>query len=226
MVFDSQLTTYATLAKLQALGVLFITLRRRSPALLRDMALQPPGAWRTVHLDVPHRLYQTPKVIEQRVRLREYPDPLRQLFIKDLGHEHPTVLLTNDLRSTPSALIIRYARRMVIENGLADAVNFLHLDALSSAVALNVSFDVLLTTMATALYRLLARKLRGFERAQPRQIWRRFLKSPAHLRVSEEEVVVELPRRAHNPILIASGLLEQRTPIPWWNGRQLRFELP
>jgi hypothetical protein len=226
LVFDSQLTTYATLAKLHVLGVTFMTLRRRSPALLREMALAPRSAWRTVHLDVPHRLYQTPKVIDQRVRLREDPDPLRQLFIQDLGHEQPTILLTNDLRSTPAALIIRYARRMLIENGLADAVNFLHLDALSSAVALNVSFDVLLTTMATALYRVLARKLRGFERAQPRQIWRRFLKSPAHLQVTEEEVVVELPRRAHNPILIASGLLDQRTPVPWWNGRRLRFELP
>lgn len=227
LVFDSQLTTYRRLAELNALGVIFITLRRRSPALLREMALQPRGAWRTVRLDVPQRLYQTPKVIDQRVRLREYgPDPLRQLFIKDLGHEQPTVLLTNDVRATPSALILRYARRMLIENGLADAVDFLHLDALSSAVALNVSFDVLLTTMATGLYRLLALKLRGFERAQPRQIWRRFLKSPAHVRVTATEVVVELPRRAHNPILIASGLLDERTAVPWWNGRQLRFEIP
>ena len=226
LVFDSQLTTYRKLAELTARGVLFITLRRRSPGLLREMALQPRSAWRTVHLDVPQRLYQTPKVIDQRVRLREYGGPLRQLFIKDLGHEAPTVLLTNDVRTTPAALILRYARRMLIENGLADAVNFFHLDALSSAVALNVSFDVLLTTMATGLYRLLALKLRGFERAQPRQIWRRFLKSPAQVRITADEVVVELPRRAHNPILIASGLLEERTQVPWWEGRTLRFEIP
>jgi hypothetical protein len=226
LVFDSQLTTYRKLAELTALGVLFITLRRRSPGLLREIALQPRSAWRTVHLDVPQRLYQTPQVIDQRVRLREYGEPLRQLFVKDLGHEQPTVLLTNDFRATPAALILRYARRMLIENGLADAVNFFHLDALSSAVALNVSFDVLLTAMATGLYRLLALQLRGFERAQPRQIWRRFLKSPAHVRITEDEVVVELPRRAHNPILIASGLLEERTQVPWWEGRTLRFEMP
>ncbi|MBI4589788.1 MAG: hypothetical protein HY725_13200 [Candidatus Rokubacteria bacterium] len=227
LVFDSQLTTYRHLAALNARGIIFITLRRRTPALLREMALQPRAAWRTVQLDVPHRLYQTPRVIDQRVRLRPYGTaPLRQLFIKDLGHEQPTVLLTNDLRATPAALIIRYARRMLIENGLADAVNFLHLDALSSAVALNVSFDVLLTTIATGLYRLLALKLRGFERAQPRQIWRRFLKSPAHVRVTATDVVVELPRRAHNPILIASGLLDEQTAVPWWNDRRLRFEIP
>ncbi|HYT91730.1 MAG TPA: hypothetical protein VEL76_23655 [Gemmataceae bacterium] len=227
LVFDSQLTTYHKLAKLTALGIHFITLRRRSPGLLRQIALQPASAWRTVHLDVPHRMYQTPKVIDQRVRISDYgKEPLRQLFIKDLGHERPTVLLTNDFRATPSALIIRYARRMLIENGLADMVNFLHLDALSSAVALNVSFDVLLTTIATGLYRFLALKLRGFERAQPRQIWRRFLKSPAHVRITETEVVVELPRRAHNPILIASALLDERPVVPWWNNRRLRFEIP
>ena len=226
LVFDSQCTTYRKLHELNTLGVHFLTLRRRSPALLREVALQPRSAWRTVHLDVPQRLYQTPKVIEQRVTLRDYAGPLRQLLITDLGHEQPTVLLTNDVHGTPAALILRYARRMLIENGLADAVNFLHLDALSSAVALNVSFDVLLTTMATGLYRLLARTLRGFERAQPRQIWRRFLHSPAHVRVAESEVVVELPRRAHNPLLIAAGLLEERTPIPWWEGRVLRFEIP
>ena len=226
LVFDSQCTTYRKLSELNGVGVRFLTLRRRSPALLREMALQPRSAWRTVHLDVPQRLYQTPKVIDQRVRLREYAGPLRQLFVKDLGHEQPTVLLTNDFRATPAALILRYARRMLIENGLADAVNFFHLDALSSVVALNVSFDVLLTTMATGIYRLLARQLRGFERAQPRQIWRRFLKSPGHVRITDDEVVVELPRRAHNPILIGAGLLDERTQVPWWEGRTLRFEIP
>jgi hypothetical protein len=226
LVFDSQCTTYRKLHELNALGVHFLTLRRRSPALLREVALQPRSAWRTVHLDLPQRLYQTPKVIEQRVTLRDYAGPLRQFFITDLGHEQPTLLVTNDFHATPAALILRYARRMLIENGLADAVHFLHLDALSSAVALNVSFDVLLTTMATGLYRLLARTLRGYERAQPRQIWRRFLHSPAQVRVAESEVVVELPRRAHNPILIAAGLLDERTPVPWWENRTLRFEIP
>ena len=72
LVFDSQCTTYQKLGELNTLGVRFITLRRRSPALLREVALQPRSAWRTVHLDVPQRQYQTPKVIEQRVTLRDY----------------------------------------------------------------------------------------------------------------------------------------------------------
>jgi hypothetical protein len=74
---------------------------------------------------------------------------LSELMAQKVGDEQPTVLLTNDLRATPSVLIIRYARRLFGENGLADARNSLHLETLGSAVALNVSFGVLLPTMAT-----------------------------------------------------------------------------
>jgi hypothetical protein len=115
---------------------------------------------------------------------------------------------------------------MLIENGLADSVEFFHLDALSSAVALNVDFDVLLTVIASGIYRLFARTLRGYQQAQARQVFRRFLDTTARVAVLENEVLVRLPRRAHNPILIDAGLIGSTTSIPWWAGRALRFEIP
>ena len=126
----------------------------------------PRSAWRTVELDVPHRKFKTPRVVDQRVELSDYNGPLRQLLIRDLGHDQPTILLTNDRTSSLKAIITRYAQRMLIENGLADSVAFFHLDALSSAVALNVDFDVLLTVIASAIYRRFSQPLRGYERAQ------------------------------------------------------------
>ena len=51
LVFDSKLTTYANLSKLNALGITFITLRRRSPALQATVATLPRSAWQTVHLE-------------------------------------------------------------------------------------------------------------------------------------------------------------------------------
>jgi len=159
LVFDSRLTTYANLSRLNQMGVTFMTLRRRSPGLVREIANLPRSAWRTVHLDVPHRIYQTPKIVDRRISLSHYQGQLRQLFIAELGHELPTVLLTNDLHTSAAKRITRYARRMLIENSLADSVDFFHLDALSSAVGLKVDFDVTLTEAATGLYRLLGRLL-------------------------------------------------------------------
>ena len=225
LVFDSKLTTYANLSKLNQMGITFITLRRRSPALLAEVATMPRSAWQTVHLDVPHRKFKTPRVVDQRVTVKGYAGALRQLLIRDLGHDEPTILLTNDKTSTLKAVITRYARRMLIENGLSDAVDFFHLDALSSAVALNVDFDVLLTVIASGIYRMFAKALRGYERAQARQIFRRFLDTSARVIVSDVEVTVQLPRRAHNPVLIDAGLIGPATKIPWWNGRSLRIEI-
>jgi len=225
LVFDSKLTTYANLSKLNQLGITFITLRRRSPSLVAEIATTPRSAWKTVHLDVPHRKFKTPRVVDQRVTLKDYKGSLRQLLIRDLGHEQPTILLTNDTKSRPKSIITRYAKRMLIENGLADAVGFFHLDALSSAIALNVDFDVLLTIMASGIYRLFAKTLRGYERAQARQLFRSFLDTTARVVVSKEEVTVQLPRRAHNPLLIDAGLICHATPVPWWGGRKLRLQI-
>lgn len=220
LVFDSRLTTYANLARLDEMGITFITLRRRSPKLLKEIALLARSAWRTVELDVPTRKYKTPKVYEQKVQLcgREF----RQMFIEDLGHDEPTILLTNEKRSA-SKVITRYAQRMLIENALSDAVRFFHMNALSSAVGLKVDFDMALLVVASGLYRLLAQKMRGYGDAQARQIFRDLIDMPATVAVHDDEVLVRFHRRAHLPIVLASGLLDAPLNVPWWGGRPLRL---
>lgn len=222
LVFDSKVTTHANLSKLNALDIAFITLRSRSPKLMAEIAALPPSAWRRVELAVSRRKFRHPRVVEQRVQLAGYEGTLRQFLIVDLGHEEPTILLTNDRKATAKAIITRYARRMLIENGLADSVDFFHLDALSSAVALNVDYDVMLTVLASGIYRLFAQHLRGYEHAQARQIFRQFLDTTARVNIDEKTVTVRLPRRAHNPILLDAELLGVSAPIPWWGGRELR----
>src|SRR3989454_1608642 len=221
LVFDSRLTTYANLGRLDALGITFITLRRRSPQLRKEVALVPRSAWRTVELEVPTRKYRFPRVFEQPVALVK-DHTFRQLFIEDLGHEDATILLTNDRRGA-AAVITRYAQRMLIENALSDAVRFFHLDALSSAVGLKVDFDMALLVIASGLYRLLARTMRGDADAQARQIFRDLIDMPATVDVTNTEVIVQFHRRAHLPIVIASGRLHTPVTVPWWNGVPLRL---
>jgi hypothetical protein len=223
LVFDSKLTTYKNLAHLDAQGITFITLRRRTERLKRHILNAPPGAWRRVELEVPHRKFRTPRLLDETLRLgKDYPAPIRQICARDLGHDEPTVLLTNDTRSTSRAIVERYARRMLIENTLEDQVHFFHVDALSSAVAMKVDFDVTLTVIATGLYRLLGKHLHGFEHAKARQIFRRFLDTTAKVDVALEGVHVRLPRRAHNPLLLEVGLLATPVAVPWWGGASLQ----
>jgi transposase len=221
LVFDSRLTTYANLARLDRMGIAFITLRRRSPKLLKEIVLLPRSAWKVIELDVPTRKYRTPRVYEQTVRL--VGQDFRQFFVQDLGHEEPTILLTNQHRVSSKRLITRYAQRMLIENALSDAVRFFHMDALSSAVGLKVDFDMALLVIASGLYRLLAQRMRGYSDAQARQIFRDLIDMPAQVKITEAEVQVSFHRRAHLPIILASGLMEQPVNVPWWDGRPLRL---
>jgi transposase-like protein len=224
LIFDSKLTTYAKLDALNRMGIQFITLRRRSQKLLDEVARSPMSAWRRVELESVSRAYKTPRVLDQRVVLNDYDGPLRQLTIADLGHEQPTLLLTNQLTRSASHLIGRYAQRMLIENTIEDGIDFFHMDALSSAVAMKINCDLQLTLMASSLYRLLAVRIgHGYETAKSRHLFRDFIDATASVTITEREVVVRFQKRAHNPLLIAAGFDQTDTVVPWLGGKRLQL---
>jgi len=220
LVFDSKLTTLANLARLDTMGITFMTLRARSPSLKQEGALLPASAFREVELDVPTRRYRFPKVYERAVQIAKRT--FRQLVIKDLGHEESTILLTNDRKSAKN-VITRYAKRMLIENALSDAVRFFHMNALSSAVGIKVDFDMALLVIASGLYRQLAQNMRGYADAQAGHIFRDLINMPATVTVGASDVTVRFHRRAHLPIIIDSGMLDSPVKVPWWNGSTLRM---
>jgi hypothetical protein len=224
LVFDSQLTTQAHLDRLNRLGVRFMTLRRRSRGMLRAIWSRPAPARRRITLSGLTRTYRMPKVLGERIRLKGYEGELRQVTIIELGHEEPTVLLTNDFGSDCPALVTRYAQRMLIENGTSEAIQFFHLDALSSMVGLKVDFDSQITIMASSLYRLMADRIgREYAEAQAKTIYRNLLDVPATVRIADAEVIVTADERAHNPYLVASGLADHPTPMPWLGNRLLKI---
>lgn len=222
LIFDSQLTTHQNLSTLNQQGIFFITLRRRSRKMLGEIYSRPASAWQRITLDSLTRTFRTPRLLDEYVTLPGYEGLLRQLTVIDLGHEEPTVILTNNLKIGQAVLITRYAQRMLIENSISEAIQFFHLDALSSMVGLKVDFDLQLTLMASSLYRLMARRIgREYERAQPKTIFRNLLDLSAKVEVETDRVVVTLDKRAHNPYLVASGLADRPTFMPWFGNKRL-----
>lgn len=100
---------------------------------------------------------------------------------------------------------MRYAQRMLIENALSVTVRFFNMNALSSAVGWKVDFDKESLVLARRLHRLLAQRMRAHRDAQAPKIFRDLIDFPADVEVSETEVSVSFHRRAHLPIIIASG---------------------
>jgi hypothetical protein len=225
LVFDSKLTTYNVLDELSARGIPWLTLRERGPKLMAGLAQLPDSEWKTVRVERSGR-YRAPQIHDQLIQIKGISDKVRQLAIRNIGREQPTLLITNDLTATIKHLFARYAERMTIENELDAYIGGFHLDALSSGLPLNVDLDTTLTVIAGNLYRLLARRLPRYETATPDRLWRHFLDATGTIHTTDTTITIDLNLRTHHPVLIDAGLADHTTPIPWLQGRELRFRFP
>jgi transposase len=225
LVFDSQLTTYKILGQLSGRGITWLTLRQRGKTELARLDALPASAWKTAVIARSGR-YRRPRLHEDMVKLTDISGQVRQIAVKNIGRDEPTLIITNDLTTPGKNLFARYAERMMVENELDAYIGGFHLDALTSGVPLNVDLDTTLTVAAGNLYRLLALKLSRYEHATPETLWRDFLDATGTLHIDPAGVTCALNLRSHHPALIDAGFAELQTPIPWWDGRTLRFRFP
>src|SRR6266508_3286871 len=224
LVMDQKLTTHKVLGELDERGIKFLTLRMRSPSLVKHINSLHPNDFATVTLDRPGP-YNKPRVHEDAaVALSDYPGTVRQLVVTGLGHQQPTVIITNHHQATRKALISHYARRMTIEQRLAEIIRAFCADALSSTVNLNVDLDIMLCVLAQALLAAFRARLgAGYTAATPDTLQRRFLDSSGTISLSGDAITVRIDRRAYSPVLRQASLPPDTT-VPWWHGRRLHFE--
>ncbi len=222
LIFDSKLTTQAVLAELDDRGIGFITLRARHPGVTKSLAALPATAWASLTLGRAGNKTRRVKVHDDpAAQLSAYPRPIRQLAVTGLGHDQPTLLITN--RQLPTRQVIQsYARRMNIEQRLAEVISSFSLDALAGAVPLNVDLDVVLSVLAHTVCAALRRRLPGYHAATPHTLQRRFLSTGGIIENRGNEIMIRLNRRTYSPVLRQATLPETIT-VPWWGGRTLRY---
>jgi transposase len=228
LLFDSRATTYAGLSQLTEREVGFITIRRRGSGMLARVERLPAESWQHCQITQSKGRRRQVRYVDESVRLKGYEGPARQLIVTGLGHESPTFFLTNDRPRVQTAreVIQAYASRNHVENHLGEQITFFHLDCLCSDVRLNVDFDLTLTVLADLLYRNLADRLKGFARAGPARLFRKFVDTPGFVEVTATEVIVRLGKRAHNPLLKEAGLTNPTLPVPWLQDRSVRVFCP
>ncbi len=224
LVFDSQLTTHTIMNQLNELGISFITLRRRSKKMLNEIFCAPSTQWQRIQLPALTRRYRTPRIMEKQINLKDYKMPIRQIAIIELGHEEPTILLTNQMKESAVRLVTRYAQRMIIENGIAEAINFFHLDALSSMVGLKVDFDLQMTLMAGSLYRMMSKNIgREYLKSTAKTLFRKIFDLSGKVTISDDAITVQFTRKAHNPFLMKAGFTDEQLQVPWLENKYLKF---
>lgn len=223
LIFDSKVTTQPQLGKLTERGIGFITLRARTPKLTAALHAAPASAWTAMTIARAGGKTRRVRVIENpTATLSSYPGTLRQLAVAGLGHDEPTILITNDLTTPAKKIIEAYARRMNIEQRLAESIRSFGLDALAGAVPLNVDLDVVLSVLAHTVCAALRRRLPGYHTTTPDVLQRRFLHTGGVILNHGDEIIVRLDRRTYSPVLRQSDL--PSVNVPWWGGRRLSYQ--
>jgi hypothetical protein len=224
--FDSQVVPYPELAKLSRRKIWFVTIRRRGAAILRRLNAVPARAWRRTVIDIPKRRHKNIRYLDEIVKLRGYPDSLRQLAVAGLGRDEPTLCLSHNFQAKARELIARYVRRNGAEDALGISVNSFHLDCLASEVRLNVDFDVALTGIAHGCYRWPATRLFGCGRSKPKQLFQRMVGTGGVVEIQDDRIVVRFDKRAHHPMIREAALDQEGPPVPWLGGLPVAFEYP
>lgn len=225
LYFDSKLTTYSELSELNRREVFFATIRRRGTSIVKRLQSRPNSDWTAAVIDIPKRRQKQIRYLEENIQLDDYDGTVRQIAVTGLGREQPTLFLTNHPHALVRQIVMHYARRNGIEDGLGTNVDFFHMDNLSSEVRLNVDLDVTLTVIANGCYRWLASKLKGFEMAKPKQLSRKFIETSGTIEVlPNRRLRVTFDRRSHNPILREAALDHHSRALTWLKQYRVEFD--
>ena len=224
LIMDQKVTTQAIPGELDGRGVKFAALRMRSPSLVRQINALTSKDFKTIPLDRTGPCNRSRVCESAAVKLTSYPGTVRQLIVTGLGRDAATVIITNDHDMKTRALIGQYARRMTIEQRLAEIIQAFCADALSSTVNLNADLDIMLCVLAQALLAAFrARPGAGYAAATPDTLQRRFPDTPGTIINTSTTTTVRIDRRAYSPVLRQADLPTDTT-VPWWGNRQLHFE--
>jgi transposase len=224
LVFDSKLTTYEMLEKLDNDNIKFITLRRRGKKLIETVNCIPDEDWITVDLKKEKRKFNKFKMYESEIILPRTNLKVRQVIFKEHGRQVPTFLITNNFKIELKTLALQYANRWLIENKFSELVDFFNLNALSSPFMIRIYFDVVLTIVADTLYRLLADDLKRFEECTPKTIFSDFINCRCNGEVVGKEIIIKMKKKATTPVFKSNEIFQKSYSIPWLGNKRLRFD--
>ena len=180
LIFDSKFTNYENLSKLDDGQVKFITIRRRGEKLLEQISKNKN--YKTIRVEASGLKKRTLKVRDQQITLPGYRDsqtktlkPIRQVTITGHGKIKPALIITNDFDIPLEKVVRKYCRRWLVEKGIAEQIEFFHLNRVSSSMVIKVDFDLVMTILAHNLYRLLALDLERYSHLSDERIFEKFI---------------------------------------------------
>jgi hypothetical protein len=228
LIFDSKFTNYRNLSKLDDRQIKFITIRRRGEKMIEQ--INRITTWKTIRVEQSGLKKRTLKVHEQHVTLPGYTDEItgeaktiRQVIITGHGKIKPAVILSNDFELPVNSIVRKYSRRWLVEKGIAQQIDFFHLNRVSSSMVIKVDFDLVMSILAHNLYRLLALSLDRYQHFSDERIFDKFIDNSGEITVGVSDISINLKKKRELPILLDFFKDEKDTKVTWLNNKNVNF---
>jgi len=222
LVFDSKFTTLENLGRINAKGIKFITIQRRSKKLNEKIEQTPDSQWKSIKIEKANNKSRSVVYSESTTTNKLYGEqPLRQIFLKGRTIK-PSTILTNDFKLKVEDVIRKYAKRWLIENGISEQIHFFHLNRNSSGIVVKVDFDLTMTILAHNLYRLFAFQLPGYSHNRAQTLFDTFIDNYGEVVVDYDSITVKMNRKRTLPLLRES-IPEVDETYQWLGGKRLIF---
>ncbi|MBI5418304.1 transposase [Candidatus Poribacteria bacterium] len=224
IVFDSKVTPFKNLKKIDEQNIKFITIRRRGAKLIERIHAIPKENWKRIHVMNANGKGRTIKVVEEYVVIKEYGKEIRQLIITGHGKIKPAIIISNDYEISKEDLVRKYAKRWIIEKSISEQIDFFHLNRVSSSMVIKVDFDLCMTVLAYNLYRLLGLELSGgYSHTTAQTIFNKFIYNSGFVNITDTQIIIEMKKKRNLPLLLSALTKYEKDPIPWMNNLKLKF---
>ncbi len=224
LIFDSKLTTYQNLAKLDKRGIKFITIRRRGKKIVDEINALAPSKWKKKRVVCAGNKTRNLKVFDSCIPLKGYGKKIRQVAITGHGKIKPALIITNDFQLKVDEVVRKYSRRWLIEKAISEQIEFFHLNRVSSSMVIKVDFDLTMTIFAHNLYRLLANDLERFAHFSDNSIYEKFIMNSGEVEMNDQEIKVKLKKKKNLPQLLSTMNSFASQEYSWVGNRKLIFE--
>jgi len=222
LVFDSKFTTFGNLGRINAKGIKFITVQRKSKHLNEAIERIKDSEWKAARIEKANNKSRTVSYCESETTNKLYGDqPLRQIFIKGRSIK-PAIILTNDFKLKAMEVIRRYSRRWLVETDISEQIHFFHLNRNCSGIVVKVDFDLTMTILAHNLYRLLALELPGYSHNAANTLYEKFIDNYGEVEIKSDYVNVKMNRKRALPLLRES-IPDLDVTYAWLGDRRLLF---
>lgn len=223
LTFDSKLTIYKNLRKLDDANIKFVTIRRRGKVMVEYLEKLPKSEWKKVRVMSADGKGRELMVHDELVYIKDYGKTIRQIAITGHGKIKPALIITNDLESKLEDLIRKYSRRWIIEKGISEQIEFFHLNRVSSSMVIKVDFDLTMTVLAHNLYRLLALNLPGYTHNTAETLFEKFLCNSGEIEIESDSILIKMKKKRNLPAILSEMEKFNGLSIPWMNNKKLIF---